>query len=94
MGANSVRFYPVTELDVNRKLGQLQWMIEGLDNEIWLNPVVVPSATPEGPIKRDWYALTGAFASAFATPMRMGDHVSLEAGGALVEEELKWKWLR
>ena len=24
----------------------------------------------------------------------MGDHESLEAGGVLVEEELKWKWLR
>ena len=36
----------------------------------------------------------GAFASAFATPTCMGDHKSLEAGGTLVEEELKWTWLR
>ena len=35
-----------------------------------------------------------AFALAFATPTRMEDHRALEAGGALVEEELKWKWLR
>ena len=64
---------------------------------IWLNPSVVPPPTPAGPVKRDWYALIGAFASAFATPTRMGDHLkleSLEAGGALVEEELKWRWLR
>ena len=38
--------------------------------------------------------LIGAFASALAVPTCMGDHKSLEAGGALVEEELKWKWLR
>ena len=29
-----------------------------------------------------------------ATPTCMKDHESLEAGGALVEEELKWKWRR
>ena len=29
-----------------------------------------------------------------ATPTCMGDHESLEAGGVLVEEECKWKWLR
>ena len=29
-----------------------------------------------------------------ATPTCMGDHESLEAGVALVEEELMWKWLR
>ena len=36
----------------------------------------------------------GAFAMAIATPTRVGDHKSLEAEGALVEEDLKWKWLR
>ena len=36
----------------------------------------------------------GVFALAFTTPTHMGDHKSLEAGGALVEEELKWMWLR
>ena len=39
-------------------------------------------------------ALMGAFASAFATSPCMGDHESFEAGEGLVEEELKWKWLR
>ena len=29
-----------------------------------------------------------------ATPTCMAGHESLEAGGTLVEEELKWKWLR
>ena len=29
-----------------------------------------------------------------ARPTCMGDQESLEAGGVLVEEELKWKWLR
>ena len=58
-----------------------------------LNHDVVPPPTPAGPVKRDQYALMGAFASAFATPTCMEDHESLEAGGALVEEELKWKWL-
>ena len=62
--------------------------------ETWLNPGMVPLPTPAGPVKRDWYALMGAFALAFATPTRVGDHESLQAGGALVEEELKWMWLR
>ena len=29
-----------------------------------------------------------------ATPTCMGDHEYLEAGGVLVEEGWKWKWLR
>ena len=41
----------------------------------------------------DWYTLMGASACS-ATPTCMGDHKSLEAGGVLVEEEWKWKWLR
>ena len=32
-----------------------------------------------------------AFVPAVATPTCMGDHKSLEAGGALVDEELKWR---
>ena len=58
---------------------------------IWLNPGVQPPATLAGPVKRDRYALMGARASALATPTRLGDHESLEAGGVLVEEEWKWK---
>ena len=61
---------------------------------ILLNPSVVPPPTQASPVKRDWCALMRAFASAFATPTRMGDHESLDPGGALVEEELKWRWLR
>ena len=61
---------------------------------IWLNPGLVPPPTPAGRVKSDWYTLNGAFASAFATPTAMGDHESLEAGGALMEEEWKWMWLR
>ena len=58
---------------------------------IWLNPGAVPQSTPASPIKRDWYALMGAFASVFATPTCMVDRESLEAGGARLEEELNWK---
>ena len=47
---------------------------------IWLKPGVVPPPTPTGPVKRDWFTLMGAFASAFAAPTCMGDHESLEAG--------------
>ena len=61
---------------------------------MWLNSSVVPPPTLAAPVKRDWYTSMGAFASAFATPTCMGYHNSLEAGGALVEKELKWKWLR
>ena len=57
---------------------------------IWLNPGVVPLPTPPGPEKRDWYTLMGTFASAFATPTCMGDHESLEAEGARVDQE--WTW--
>ena len=54
---------------------------------MWLTPGVVPPPTPTGPVRRDWYALMGAFASAFTTTTRMEDQESLEAGGARVEEE-------
>ena len=61
---------------------------------IWLDPGVVPPPTPAGPIKPDWYTLVGALASVFATPTCMGDHETLEFGGALVEEQLEWMLLR
>ena len=61
---------------------------------ILLNPGVLPPPTPAGPVKRDRYPSMGAFASAFATPSRMGDHESLEAGGGLVEEEWMWRYQR
>ena len=62
----------------------------------WLNPGVLHPPTPAGPVTRDWYTLMymGTFAAAVAAPTCMGDHESLEAGEALVEDELKWKWLR
>ena len=61
---------------------------------IWLNSGSLPPPTKVGPVKRDWYMLMGTFASAFATPTCMGEHESLQAGEALVEEAVKWKWLR
>ena len=45
---------------------------------IWLDPLVVPPPTPADPLKRDWYTLMRAFASAFATPTCTGDQESLE----------------
>ena len=62
--------------------------------QIWLNPGQVLLPTPSGAVKQDWYTLMGAFASAFATPTCMGNYESLEAAETLVEEELKWRWLR
>ena len=67
---------------------------------IWLNPGVMPPRTPAVTLgcitALDMRMLHGngrvCFGSATATCM--GDHESLEAGGVLVEEELKWKWLR
>ena len=40
------------------------------------------------------FNVNGRICFGSATPTCMGDHESLEDGGALVEEELKWKWLR
>ena len=54
---------------------------------IWLNSAVVPLPSQAGPVRRDWYALMGRFILGFATPTGMGDHESLEAGGAQVSEE-------
>ena len=75
-------------------------MIEGPELRIWPNPGVVPPPTPAVALgcitalgKRPVYIIERiCFGSATATCM--GDHESLEVGGALVEEELKWKWLR
>ena len=67
---------------------------------IWLNPGVVPPPTPAvalgciTALERRIVHVNGRICFDTATPTRMGDHESLEAGGALVEEEFKWKWLR
>ena len=61
---------------------------------IWLNAGMMPPPTSAGLVKRGWYALMGAFASAFETPTNIGDHESLEAGEAQMEEKLKWSRLR
>ena len=67
---------------------------------ILLNPGVVPPPTPavplggitalgEGPVH-----VNGRICFSSAMPTCMGDHESLEAGGALVEVKWKWMWLR
>ena len=68
---------------------------------IWLNPgVVPPPTTPAVALgcitapERRMVHVKGRICFSSATPTCMGDHESLEAGGVLVEEELKWKWLR
>ena len=67
---------------------------------IWLNPGVVPPPTPAvalgciTALERRMVHVNGRICFGSATPTCMGDHESLEAGGALVEEGLKWKWLR
>ena len=69
-------------------------------NAIWLNPGVVPAPTPAvalgciTALGRRMVDVNGHICFSTATPTCMGDHESLEAGGALVEEELRWKWLR
>ena len=67
---------------------------------IWLNPGVVPPRTPAvalgciTALERRMVHVDGRIFIGSATPTCMGNHESLEAGGVLVEEELKWKWLR
>ena len=67
---------------------------------IWPNPGVVPPRTPAGALgcitalERSMVHVNGRICFRSATPTCMGDHESLEAGGVLVEEEWKWKWLR
>ena len=75
-------------------------MIEGLELRIWLNPGVLPPPTPAvnlgciTALRRRPVYVNGRICFGSATPPCLGDHKSLEAGGALVEGELKWKWLR
>ena len=38
--------------------------------------------------------INGRICFSSATPTGMGDHKSLEAGGALVKVKWKWMWLR
>ena len=59
---------------------------------IWLSPGVVPP--PTAAVGHRLVHVNGRICFGSATPTCMGDHKSLEAGGALVEEEWKWKWLR
>ena len=75
-------------------------MIEGPELRIWLNPGVVPPPTPAVDLgcttalgRRPVY-VNGRICFGNATPTCMGDHESLEAGGALVEVKWKWMWLR
>ena len=79
-------------MDTNWNLGLLQWRIEGPRTAIWLNLGVVPPSTPA--VGHGLVHIDGRICFGSATPTCMGDHKSLEAGGALVEEKLKWKWLR
>ena len=75
-------------------------MIEGPGLSIWPNPGVVPPPTPAvalgsiTALERRPVHNNGRICFCSAKPTCMGDHESLEAGGALVEEELKWKWRR
>ena len=61
---------------------------------------MVPPRTPAGALgcitalQRGMVHVSGHMCFDSATPTCMGDHESLEAGGSLVEGELKWKWLR
>ena len=59
---------------------------------IWLNPGVLPLRTPA--VDHRLLHVKGRICFGSATPTCIGDHKSLEAGGALLEEELKWNWPR
>ena len=58
---------------------------------ILLNPGVV--SPPTAAVGHRLVHVNGRICFRSATPTCMGDHKSLEAGGALMEEELKQKWL-
>ena len=60
---------------------------------IWLTLVWCPRPDRLLPLRGLVY-FNGRICFGSATPTCTGDHKSLEAGGAQVEEELKWKWLR
>ena len=69
-------------------------MIEGPELTIWLNLGVVPPPTPAVDLgcitalgRRPVY-VNGRICFGSATPTYMGDHKSLEARGARVDEEL------
>ena len=61
---------------------------------ILLNAGCGASAHTGQPRKTGWVHVNARILLAFATPTRMGDHRSLEAGGALVKVKWKWIWLR
>ena len=67
---------------------------------ISLNPGVVPPPTAAvalgciTALERRMVHVNGRICFGSATPTCIGDQESLEAGGVLVEEELKWKWRR
>ena len=67
---------------------------------IWLHPGMVPPPTPAvalgciTALERRMVHNNGRICFGSATPMCMGNHESLEAGGALVEVKWKWLWLR
>ena len=87
------------EMEANWKLGHLQWMIEGPELRIWLSPDVLPPPTPAialgcfTALGRRAVYVNGRICFGSARPTCMGDHESLEAGGALVEMKWKWMWL-
>ena len=60
---------------------------------MWLNPGLVPPPTTPAVVHRLVH-VNGRICFGSATLTCMGDNESLEAGGVLVEEDLKWKWLR
>ena len=75
-------------------------MIDGPELRIWPNPGVVPPPTLAVALgcitalgRRAVY-INGLICFGSATPTCMGDHESLEAGGALLEVKWKWMWLR
>ena len=87
-------------MEANQKLGQLKWMIKGPEFRIWLKSGVVPPFTPAVALgcitalgRRPVY-VNGRICFGSATPTCIGDHESLEAGGALVEVKWKSMWLR
>ena len=75
-------------------------MIEGPELRIWLNPGVVPPSTLAvhpgciAALGRTPVHVDGRICFGSATPTCMGDHEFLESGGALVEVNWKWMWLR
>ena len=67
---------------------------------IWLDPGMVPPPTLAvaleciSALERRMVHVNGRICFGSATPTGMGDHESLEAGGALVEVKWKWMWVR